>query len=75
MKTNKTTVVSRAFRTNPLSLIEGGATVEVIYENRSKIYTNIKNPKAYVGMIRSKTEDVIKDVLVDGITYETWLKG
>jgi hypothetical protein len=75
METNKTTVVGEEFRTNPLSLTPGGSNIEVVYSTRSKIYTNIKNPKAYVNRITDDVREPITDILVDGIKYTEWLKG
>lgn len=66
----KTFVVADQFRTNDLSLKPGGSSVSVIYQDGSqKIYTKVKNPKAYVQAI---TKDLnITKVLVDGNIYWT----
>lgn len=58
--------VGQEFRTNPLSTQPGGSVVEVHYQNRIKVYDNIKNPKAYVKYLESKSEDPIIKVVVDG---------
>jgi len=44
--------VSKKFRVNPLSLIDGGSEVQVNYVNgKSFLYDNIKNVMAYCGAI------------------------
>lgn len=66
----KTFVVADQFRTNDLSLKPGGSSVSVIYQDGSqKIYTKVKNPKAYVQAI-TKDLSIVK-VLVDGNIYWT----
>lgn len=75
MEVSKTTIVGDEFRTNPLSLTPGGFNVEVVYATRSKVYTNVKNPKAYVNRITSDADEPIVTILVDGIKYTEWLKG
>lgn len=80
METNKNViVVGEEFRTNPLSLIEGGSTVEVHYPSRTKVYTNIKNATTYINAIKLKNEtsdEKIIEVYVDGKkTKHVWPKG
>lgn len=63
--------VGEKYRTNELSLVEGGYILTVYYKDPKKgalIYDNVKNPKAYVAMMDPK--DVIKyDVLnEEGVT-------
>lgn len=64
----KAFVVADRFRTNALSLKPGGSSVTVIYsDNSQKIYTKVKNPRAYVNAI-IKDSSIVK-VLVDGNLY------
>ena len=50
--------VADRYRTNELSLIEGGFTVTVYYkDNRILVYDKIKNPKAYVAKLPEKEID------------------
>jgi len=58
--------VTQEFRTNPLSTIPGGSVVEVHYENRIKVYDNIKNPKAYIKYLSVNGSEKIVQILVDG---------
>jgi hypothetical protein len=58
--------VGQEFRTNILSTIPGGSIVEVYYEDRIKVYDNIKNPKAYVKYLTSSSKEPILKVVVDG---------
>jgi hypothetical protein len=68
---SKTLVVADQFRTNELSLKPGGSSVSVISSDGSqKIYTKVKNPKAYVQSILNRDPSVAK-VLVDGNIYWT----
>jgi hypothetical protein len=60
--------VSQEFRTNSLSAIPGGHTVEVHYGRRIKVYDNIKNPVAYIKYLSSTDEDPILAILIDGET-------
>jgi intein-encoded DNA endonuclease-like protein len=67
METNKKlTVVGDEYRTNPLSLIPGGSEVEVHYQDYVKVYTNIKNPAAYIRKITTESNDPIIAIYVDG---------
>ena len=65
MEKNKV-FVGQEFRTNPLSEVPGGSVVEVHYKSRIKVYDNIKNPKAYVKYITSKSSEQVVSILVDG---------
>jgi hypothetical protein len=65
MEKNKV-FVGQEFRTNPQSTIPGGSVVEVHYENRIKVYDNVKNPKAYIKYIRTNSSENIVQILVDG---------
>jgi hypothetical protein len=65
MEKNKV-FVGQEFRINPQSTIPGGSVVEVHYENRIKVYDNVKNPKAYVKYIRTNSSENIVQILVDG---------
>jgi hypothetical protein len=58
--------VGKEFRTNPLSTQPGGSVVEIHYQNRIKVYDNIKNPKAYVKYLESNSKDPILAIYVDG---------
>lgn len=67
---SKTLVVADQFRKNELSLKPGGSSVSVIYSDGSqKVYTKVKNPKAYVSSI-TKDVNIVK-VLVDGDIFWT----
>jgi hypothetical protein len=67
METNKkVTVVGEEYRTNVLSLIPGGSSVEVHYRDRVKVYTNIKNTSAYIKKITAESKDPILAIYVDG---------
>lgn len=67
---SKTIVVHERFRTNELSLKPGGYSVTVVYSDESKrVYTNVKNPKAYVSSI-VKDSSIVR-VLVEGDVYWT----
>ena len=72
----KVTIVGDEFRTNLLSLTEGGSTVEVHYANRVKVYTNVKNTIAYINAIKLKNETVdekIVEVYINGVkTKHVW---
>lgn len=76
MENNNRLVVGREYRTNELSLTEGGSNIEVHYENRIKVYTNVKNPKAYIRAIMTRNEisdEKIIATYVDGNkTKYTW---
>jgi hypothetical protein len=77
MESNKFKLeVGRKYRTNELSLTEGGSTVEVHYENRVKVYTNVKNPTAYIKaikMINENKDEKIIATYVDGTkTKHVW---
>jgi hypothetical protein len=61
--------VGDEFRTNDLSLIPGGKTVTVIYQNGKKlIYDKIKSPGKYIKSISEKvsTDGKIVEILVNG---------
>jgi hypothetical protein len=58
--------VGQEFRTNPLSTQPGGSVVEVHYQNRIKVYTNIKNAGAYIKKITAESKDPILAIYVDG---------
>lgn len=59
--------VEDEYRTNGLSLIPGGNTVKVIYQNgKSLTYDKIKNPSRYISTLLAKTEDEIAQILVNG---------
>jgi hypothetical protein len=58
--------VSNSFRTNELSLIPGGFTVEVHYDNKIVSYNNIKNPQSYIKSLTRSPKNEILKILVDG---------
>jgi hypothetical protein len=61
--------VSDQYRTNNLSLIEGGSTVEIhLTDGKKLIYDKVKNPVAYINRIR-KTSD-IHQVFVNGVLFD-----
>ena len=63
-------LVKPEFRVNQLSLTPGGSEVTVITANGSNIvYTNIKNPQAYINRVLETTPDV-KGFLVNGEIVE-----
>lgn len=67
--------VGDRYRTNDLSLIEGGYTITITYTNGQElVYDRIKNPDYYLNMI---DESDIDDVIVideDGydVTSDYW---
>jgi hypothetical protein len=62
--------VKPEFRVNQLSLTPGGSEVTVITSNGSNlVYTNVKNPQAYINRVLETTPDV-KGFLVNGETVE-----
>lgn len=64
-------VVHDRFRTNDLSLQPGGSAVTVVYADGStRIYPNVKNPKAYIAAISKKDQNIVK-AQVDGADYWT----
>jgi hypothetical protein len=58
--------VSDSFRTNELSLIPGGFTIEVHYDNKIVSYKNIKNPQSYIKSLTKNPKNEIIKILVDG---------
>jgi hypothetical protein len=61
--------VGDEFRTNDLSLIPGGKTVTVIYQNGKKlIYDKVKSPGKYIKSIANKESlnGSIAQILVNG---------
>jgi hypothetical protein len=57
--------VSDNYRTNPVSLIPGGSTVEVhLIDGKIFIYDKVKNPSAYIKCLRKTCE--ISKVYIDG---------
>jgi len=76
MESNNKFIVGREYRTNELSLTEGGSTVEVHYENRVKVYTDVKNPTAYIRTIKAYAENKDEKIIatyVDGTkTKHVW---
>jgi hypothetical protein len=61
----KTYIPTPEMRTNPLSTQPGGSTVTVKFDGHEIVYTNIKNPEAYIRKI-TKLNENIESVLVDG---------
>jgi len=61
----KTYVPTNDMRTNPLSTQPGGSTVTVKFEEHEIVYTNIKNPSAYIRKIRKERTDIVS-IFVDG---------
>lgn len=61
----KTYVPTNDMRTNPLSTQPGGSTITVKFESHEIVYTNIKNPSAYIRKITRINEN-IKSIFVDG---------
>jgi hypothetical protein len=66
----KTYIPTSEMRTNPLSNQPGGSTITVKFEGHEIVYTNIKNPRAYIAKIRKEKADVVA-IYVDG---EPWTK-
>jgi tRNA G37 N-methylase Trm5 len=67
------TKVHDDYRTNELSLIPGGKTVTVTYDNGAKfIYDKVKNPGKYIKSISEKEDakGLIVRIEVDG--KEVW---
>lgn len=65
----KVVKVGDQYRTNNLSLIEGGSTVEIhLSDGKKLVYDKVKNPVAYINKIR-KTSD-IHQVFINGVNYE-----
>lgn len=63
-----TIFVKDQYRKNPLSLVEGGQHVTVVYEDGNRhVYDKVKNPKAYVTRIskRASKHGEILEVLVE----------
>jgi hypothetical protein len=65
-KDKKVIVVGEEYRTNTLSLIPGGTSIEVHYDDRVKVYTNIKNPSAYIKKIKAESKEPIIAIFIDG---------
>ena len=61
----KTYIADKDSRTNPLSIEPGGSTLIVKFENHEVVYTNIKNPWAYIRKITNANPE-IKSIFVDG---------
>lgn len=61
----KRVIIADEFRTNTLSLVPGGSEIEVHYRDRVKVYTKIKNPKAYINAITKDDAGIIA-IFVDG---------
>lgn len=55
-------------RTNPLSLVEGGVTVTIIYDGYVVEYTNIKQPVQYVTSVRKRSTQKVVGYIVNGKT-------
>jgi len=64
----KTYVPTNEMRTNPLSTQPGGSTVTVKFEEHEIVYTNIKNPGAYIRKIKKERDDIVA-IYVNG---ELW---
>ena len=54
----KTYIPTNDMRTNPLSTQPGGSTLTVKFESHEVVYTNIKNPDAYIRRITKANEDI-----------------
>lgn len=70
MKEYKKYVPTDSMRTNRLSLIEGGHTVTVQFEEYSVDYTNIKNPISYISSVSARSSETIIEFLIDGNHYD-----
>jgi hypothetical protein len=68
---SKTIHVKDQYRTNPLSLIPGGHTVEVSYSDGITLcYNRIKSPRKYIDQLKERTEGrTIVSVRVDGESF------
>lgn len=65
MKIGNKIFVGDAYRTNQLSHVDGGVTIEIIYTNgTSKIYDKIKHIKKYIKSLGDLK--FISDIKVDG---------
>jgi hypothetical protein len=61
--------VGDKYRTNNLSLIEGGSTVEIhLTDGRILVYDKVKNPIAYINMIRKKSD--VEKAFVNGVAHK-----
>ena len=61
--------VGDKYRTNNLSLIEGGSTVEIhLTDGKILVYDKVKNPVAYINMISKKSD--IHQAFVNGVLFE-----
>jgi hypothetical protein len=66
--------ISDKYRTNPLSLKEGGYSVTISYEDGSIFtYDKVKNPGRYIQSITVGKHGNIKEIQVDGVSR--WLSG
>lgn len=64
-KSQNTFQVSDAYRTNALSLIPGGTTIQVIYQDGSvRVYDKIKNVQAYTRYLKRNADSDIREVVV-----------
>lgn len=65
MKIGNQIFVGDAYRTNPLSQVDGGVTIEIIFTNgTSKIYDKIKSVKKYIKSLGDLK--FVSDIKVDG---------
>jgi hypothetical protein len=70
---NSTVFVKDMYRTNPLSLQDGGHTVEIAFEGGlTLVYDRIKNPRAYVNRIKKEQARKVVNVYVDGQLIKTF---
>jgi hypothetical protein len=61
--------VGDKYRTNNLSLIEGGSTVEIhLTDGKILVYDKVKNPVAYINMIRKKSD--VHQAFVNGVLFD-----
>ena len=61
--------VGDEYRTNNLSLIEGGSTVEIhLTDGKILVYDKVKNPVAYINMIRKKSD--VHQAFVNGVLFD-----
>lgn len=59
---------TKEMRTNPLSKVDGGETITIVFPNHQVEYTNIKNVSKYLEAVISKSPDIVGYIYNEKLT-------